>query len=242
MKICVAQTRPVKGDILSNIDRHQKLIELAVSNGADIIIFPELSLTGYEPTLAKTLAVHPDDSRFDIFQQISDHRQIMIGAGVPAKNTTGICISMLLFQPHKARQIYAKQYLHPDEEEFFTSGQSFTHLQVDKTKIALAICYELSVPEHAENASKNGTEIYIASVAKSVDGVEKAVKRLSDIAKEYAMTVLMSNCIGHCDNFESGGKTSLWNSQGVLAGQLNDTDEGILMIDTDTQALIEKNI
>ena len=49
MKICVAQTRPIKGDIQSNIDHHKRLIDLAVSNGADTVIFPELSLTGYEP-------------------------------------------------------------------------------------------------------------------------------------------------------------------------------------------------
>jgi predicted amidohydrolase len=47
MKICVAQTRPIKGNIQSNIVNHKKLIDLAVSNGAVIVIFPELSLTGY---------------------------------------------------------------------------------------------------------------------------------------------------------------------------------------------------
>ncbi len=47
MKICVAQTRPVKGDIQTNIDNHKRLIDLAISNGADTIIFPELSITGY---------------------------------------------------------------------------------------------------------------------------------------------------------------------------------------------------
>src|SRR5918992_869265 len=108
MKICVAQTRPIKGDIQSNIDNHKKLIDLAVSNGADTIIFPELSVTGYEPELAKELATNPDDNRFDDFQKISDTKQITIGVGVPTKNTTGISISMVLFQPHKARQTYSK--------------------------------------------------------------------------------------------------------------------------------------
>ncbi len=55
---------------------------------------------------------------------------------------------MVLFQSHKARQTYSKKYLHPDEEDFFISGQSSTGLIVNKTNIALAICYELSVPEH----------------------------------------------------------------------------------------------
>ena len=79
MKICVAQTRPIKGDIQSNIHNHKKLIDLAVSSGAEIVIFPELSLTGYEPTLAKELAINEDDSRLDDFQKISDTQQITIG-------------------------------------------------------------------------------------------------------------------------------------------------------------------
>ncbi len=242
MKICVAQTKPVKGDIASNIDNHKKLIDLAVSDGAEIIIFPELSLTGYEPELSKQLATDQDDSRFDVFQKISDTKQITIGVGVPTKHNAGICISMVLFQPHKRRQLYSKKYLHADEEAYFIGGESTIGLIGNKTNISLAICYELSVPEHCENAFKSGAEIYIASVAKSVEGVNKATERLSEIANNYFMTVLMSNCIGHCDNFKCGGKTSIWNNKGLLEGQLNDTNEGILIIDTDTQELIEKTM
>lgn len=122
------------------------------------------------------------------------------------------------------------------------SAQNFTGLIGPKRNIALAICYEISVPEHSENAYNSGAEIYIASVAKSADGVEKAVKNLTNIAKQYSMTVLMSNCLGPCDGFESGGKTSIWNNKGLLMGQLNDAAEGILLIDTDTQELIEKTL
>lgn len=242
MKICVAQTRPISGDVQRNIDNHLKFIDLAVSNGADTIIFPELSITGYEPELAKELATDQDDSRFDDFQQIADAKQVTIGVGVPVRNKTGISISMILFQPQKARQMYSKKYLHSDEEPFFVSGESSIALLGDKANVALAICYEISVPEHAENAFRSGAEIYIASVAKSVDGVEKAVKRLSEIANQYSMTVLMSNCIRHCDDFECGGKTSVWNNKGLLMAQLESMKEGIIIINTDTQELIEKPI
>jgi predicted amidohydrolase len=54
------------------------------------------------------------------------------------------------------------------------------------------------------------------------------------------MTVLMSNCVGHCDNFESAGRSSAWNDEGLLLGQLNDTDEGMLIFDTDTRETIER--
>jgi predicted amidohydrolase len=240
VKICVAQTRPVKGDIQTNIEGHKRLIDLAIANGADTIIFPELSITGYEPALSKVLATTPDDNRFDDFQHISDEKHITIGVGMPLKNGEAISIAMIIFQPNKARGIYYKQHLHEDELPYFIEGQGQAPLAKNKT--ALAICYELSVPEHSENASKDGAEIYIASVAKSVSGVEKAINTLSDIARKYSMTVLMANCIGYCDNFECGGKTSIWNRKGVLAGQLNDRSEGILIIDTETQQVLERTV
>jgi predicted amidohydrolase len=242
MKICVAQTRPVKGDIQSNITNHRILINLAVSEGADLIVFPELSLTGYEPELAKGLATDLNDGRLDIFQQISDANQITIGVGMPLKKNPGITISMIIFQPGKPRQVYSKQHLHADEYPYFVNGNQQIFLEENKNKIALSICYELSVPEHPENAYKNEANIYISSVAKSVSGVERALKSLSEIAKKYSMTVFMSNCIGHCDNFDCGGKTSVWNDKGELMGQLNDTNEGILIIDTDTKELIKKTL
>ena len=242
MKICVAQTRPVKGDIKANIEHHKKLIDLAISNGGDTIIFPELSITGYEPLLAKELATTPGDNRFDDFQRISNTRQVTIGVGVPAKNIAGICISMILFQPHQSRQTYSKKYLHSDEEPFFVSGENSISLSGNQANIALAICYEISIPEHSENAYKNGAGIYIASVAKTKNGVEKAIDTLSHIARKYSMTVLMSNSVGYCDNFYSAGNTSAWNIQGELLGQLNDTDAGILIIDTETMELIERTI
>jgi len=240
MKICVAQIRPFKGDIPKNIDKHKKLIELAILNGADVIFFPELSLTGYEPPLAKTLAINQDDKRLAKFQNISDSQQMTIGVGVPTNNAKGICISMLIFQPQKEIRIYSKKYLHADEEAFFISGQNFPVLRVDNINIGLAICYELSVPEHAAKAHMCGAEIYIASVAKSAQGVNQASKRLTDIANEYAMTVLLSNCVGPSDDFEGAGKTSVWDQTGLLKGQLDGSNEGIIIYDTDTQIVIEK--
>lgn len=239
MKIAVAQTRPVKGDIKTNIEHHKKMIRLAVSHRTDMIIFPELSITGYEPELAKELATNQDDSRFDELQHICDNNGITIGVGVPTKNNEGICISMIIFQPHKARTTYSKKYIHPDEEPFFTSGQNFGCLPGTKPKIGLAICYELSIPEHSENAHNCGAEIYIASVAKTADGVEKAHKSLSEIAGNYSMIVLMSNCVGHCDNFESAGRTAIWSNKGDLIAQLNSHAEGILIVDIDTQQITE---
>jgi predicted amidohydrolase len=242
MRISVAQTRPVKGDIHKNIINHKKLLDLAIDQSSDIIIFPELSLTGYEPELAKELATDKDDIRLDVFQKISDNKHITIGVGLPTKNKDGICISMILFQPNSQRQTYSKKYLHSDEEPFFISGVNSNEFISNKRNVALAICYELSVPAHSQNAYEKGGEFYVTSAVKTVDGVKRAIQQLSDIATKYSMTVLLANCIGHSGGYDCGGKSSVWNDKGLLVGQLNDTAEGILIFDTETQEVIQKTL
>jgi predicted amidohydrolase len=233
MRIGVAQTRPVKGDIRRNIAGHKALIRLAADYGADAIIFPELSLTGYQPQLAKELAITTDDLSLDEFQALSEIMNITIGVGIPIRNSRGINISMLVFRPYSGVAVYSKKYLHPDEEPFFVPGDAGKPLNDDK--VAIAICYELSVPQHLVDAVSNGAEIYIASVAKSALGVESAVPILAGIANQYNMIVLMSNCVGPCEGFEAAGRSSVWNRKGVLLRQLNDSSEGILIVNTVTE-------
>jgi predicted amidohydrolase len=232
MKIGIAQTKPVTGDISRNIQHHQNLIDQAAGTGVGILIFPELSLTGYEPTLAHSLAVHIDDNRLNVFQQLSDSHQMIIGAGIPTRHGEQICISMVIFQPHQPRQLYSKKYLHADEEPFFVTGQHGTNRLGEG--IALAICYEITIQQHVEEAFADGAKIYIASVAKSLRGINKALERLSQIANKYAMTVLMSNAVGQADGEECAGKSSIWNNNGELLAQLDGLREGILILDTDT--------
>jgi predicted amidohydrolase len=242
MKISVAQTRPVKGNISANIEAHIKLIDLAVSYKSDSIFFPELSITGYEPELAKELATNQDDKNFNSFQEISNKNKITIGIGMPTKANSGIKISMLIFQPDAPRQTYSKQQLHSDEFPYFVNGDKQIVLTVANKKIAPAICYESLQINHSDDAHMLGAEIYLSSVAKTQNGIDKAMTHYPAIAKKLSMPVLMSNCVGYCDNFLSVGKSSVWTKQGILAGQLDDKSEGIIIFDTETEEVIEKTL
>ncbi len=231
MKIALAQLQSIKGDIEKNINKHQDLIMDAVKKEVDIIVFPELSITGYEPELAKHLARTKEDLRLEVFQQISDQYDITIGVGMPIREGANIYISMVLFQTNKEKQIYFKQFLHVDELPYFSSGKNtFTVIGAEQD-IAVAICYELFVSEHYTRAAKEGARIYLTSVAKSAKGIEKAYTHLPAIAKKYAMTILMANCVGPSDDFIGAGQSAIWNEEGQLIGQLDKELEGILILD-----------
>lgn len=242
MKISIAQIRPVKGEVALNMEVHKKMIALAVLDKAKAIFFPELSITGYEPELANELAVNQGDKVLDDFQKISDKNEITIGLGMPTKTDGGVQISMVIFQPGKPRVTYSKQQLHADELPFFIGGNQQIVLTVDNKKIAPAICYESLQNDHSYNASQLGAEIYVASVAKSQNGVDKAMIHYPEVAKKYSMPVLMANCVGYCDNFLSVGRSAVWTKEGRLAGQLNDNCEGILTFDTETEVILERKL
>ncbi|MFT4031520.1 MAG: carbon-nitrogen hydrolase family protein [Siphonobacter sp.] len=242
MKISIAQTRPIKGNVSANIEAHKNFIDLALTSNVDAIFFPELSLTSYEPELSKELAKNQDDKIFDDFQKISNDNNITIGIGVPTKANSGIQISMLIFQPNSTRQTYSKQQLHSDELPYFVSGDNQIVLSIKDKTIAPAICYESLQTSHSDKANQLGADIYVASVAKSQNGIDKAINHYPTIAKKFSMPVLMSNCVGFCDNFQSVGKSSVWTKQGNLVGQLDDKQEGILIFDTETEEIIERTL
>jgi predicted amidohydrolase len=207
---------------------------------AEAIFFPELSLTGYEPELSKKLATNQNDNRLDIFQETSDKNKIIIGLGLPTATESKIRISMIIFEPNKSRQTYSKQQLHSDEFLYFENGVGQVIIKSNDKNIAPAICYESLQPTHSENAFKLGADIYLASVAKPENGIEKAIEHFPAVAKQYAMPVLMANCIGFCDNFLSVGNSAVWTKEGELVGQLDDKTEGILIFDTETEVIVSR--
>lgn len=234
MRVCAAQLKPAAGDIDSNVAKHLALIEVATSHAADLVFFPELSLTGYEPRLARILATSQSDPRLDVFQNLADARGIIVGVGIPTTAREGIRVSMIFFQPDQGRLTYSKQQLHVDELPFFVQGEEQIVLRAGPHTLAPAICYESLQPDHADNAARTGADIYLASVAKSDRGVARAYAHYPSIARQYSMMVLMANCLGPCDDFVGVGQSAIWNSQGKLAAKLDDQLEGLVMIDTTT--------
>lgn len=233
MKICIAQTQSLKGKVHKNIQNHLLIIKHAIQSNSDLVIFPELSISGYEPKLAKELASNIENNIFNPFQESSDRYEITIGIGMPTIDNDGIKISMLIFQPNKKRVVYSKQILHSDELQYFVCGNSQIFLNIKGEKVALGICYETLKSEHFLNAKKNAADIYIASVAKPKNGIKKAYSYFPKMASEFKTPILMSNCIGYSDKFMCVGQSAVWNKNGELIKQLDDQNQGILIYDTE---------
>jgi len=237
MRVTIAQVQVIKGNIEKNIENHLKWIKQAILHNADMVVFPELSLTGYEPSLAEGLASNQDDARLDEMQNLSDKNKITIGVGLPTRKESKVFVSMIILQPQKGRITYSKQYLYPPEKSVFTAGENPLVLNLKTEIVSPAICYETSNEAHCAYALRNNASIYIASVLSSVSGIDDELKKLSDIAKQNKLVTLMANYVGKSGGYDCAGKSSVWNEKGELVGQLGSEYEGIITFDTQTKEI-----
>ncbi len=238
MKIALIQYRAIKGDIIANVQSHLAWVDKAIQYQADLVVFPELSLSGYEPELAGELATTSADPRLSPLQERADAHQITIAAGLPTRSAEGLHISLLIFRPHLDRITYSKQYLHHSEVPWFVAAHKPLVFPLAGEIVAPAICFELSIPEHHTYAMKHGTTVYVASTLNSVNGVATDLSRMEAFAKRYHIPALMNNYVGTSGGYDCGGQSSVWNSKGACVAQLSGDREGIIVYDTCSKKVI----
>jgi predicted amidohydrolase len=232
MILAAAQTKPKRGDISSNLLNHYHLIELAAQNGANLIAFPELSITGYERENAEALVFTEDDYRIDHLKELSVRNNIVIIAGAPIRIDSKLFIGEFIIAPDDSVSIYTKQFLHEGEGDFFDSSFDYNPmLTIEGQNISFAICADIDNPLHPENAAKNDTDIYIASIFFSPNGILNAYRDLQNYAEKHKMNVLMSNFSGESWGSPSAGQSAFWNNKGELVAQMNDSDSGLLLVE-----------
>jgi predicted amidohydrolase len=232
MILAAAQTKPTRGNIEANLLDHYCLIELAVQNKAQLIVFPELSISGYEREDAEKLVFKKDDSRLDHLRKLAVENNIIIVAGAPIQIENEMFIGEFIISPDNSVSIYTKQFLHEAEDEFFESSFNYNPMiTIENKNVSFAICADIDNPLHAENASKRETDIYIASIFFSPNGIPNAYRDLQNYAQNHKMNVLMSNFSGESWGYPSAGQSAFWNNKGELVGQMNDSDSGLLLVE-----------
>lgn len=232
MKLCAVQLAAYKGDLQRNLERHLYCIDQAAAQGAGLVVFPELSLTGYEPALARQVALPLNSSRLDPLQAACDRHGITVAVGLPLPTPDGIRIGMPILGPGAPRLEYAKQRLHADELPFFSAANQPVVFAAGMHRIAPAICYESMFIEHAAQAQALGADIYLVSVAKTAKGLREGYEHYPEVARTLGMSVLMANCVGASDCFIGAGGSAAWDSHGRMLAALDEHSQGLVLLDT----------
>jgi len=231
MKIGLAQIKSVKGDISHNLEHHLALLNRLSPGDADLVLFPELSLTNYDPDIAESVALEPGDPQIDPLQAFADSTGVAVGVGLPTKTGQKPQISTVVFRPEAARTVIHKSFLHDDEVPYFSAEQAPATLLEMGKRVAIAICYEISVDDHYASAAHQGMEVLLATVAKTAGGMDQARQRLSAKARQLNIPILVANSVGTCEGKVAGGNSMVIRADGTVAYALNSDEEAMLLYD-----------
>ncbi|MEQ4567840.1 carbon-nitrogen hydrolase family protein [Paenarthrobacter sp. CAP02] len=158
--------------VARNVAAHVELIEKAHADGARLVLFPELSLTGYELDSfdAPEHAGEPSawltdgDTRLQPLRDACAHTgtTAVIGAGWREADGTPRLASLIIGPDDSLRPAF-KTHLHGAEHELFVAGNGPEILEVDGWRVALAVCADAAQPSHAAVAAESGADVYAVS-------------------------------------------------------------------------------
>lgn len=217
--IAAAQSASIAGDIPANVRVHLAFADVAAREGSSLLVFPELSLTGYELGALAALTVSPQDAVLAPLRRAARTYGMTIVAGAPVRADRGgtPAIGALLFHADGSSSIYRKRFLHAGEAAFATPGidDAFC-IDHGAERIALAICADTAHTDHPRWAVEHGATVYVASVLWSPGGYAHDAALMRNHVIQHGFAALVANHASASGGIDSVGRSAFWRPDGSV--------------------------
>jgi predicted amidohydrolase len=211
LSLAVAQPPCVAFDVTANARAHAAAVYAA---GARVVVFPELSLTGYELTAPE---LDPADGRLRPLVDACGETGTVALVGAPVE---GRRIATLAVTGDSVGVAYTKLYLGGAEPARFVPGDEPAVLTVDGWRLGIAICKDAGVPEHAAATMALGCDVYVVGSAKEPDEVALQDERARRVAVGYDVWVAVASFAGDTGDYRpAAGCSGIWRPDGTLAAR-----------------------
>ncbi len=253
MKIALAQTNPTVGDYAGNVVKIVEFIRRAKEQGAELVIFPELSIVGYPP---KDLLLKPNfiDQNLEALDTIVRTMPGDITAMVgciqrnPLPQGRSLHNSMAVIANGRIVSIHHKSLLPNydvfDEQRYFEPGPMVTLARVGGHKIGLSICEDLwtlqnvvgRVLYHQDpiaQLAQAGAEIFVNASASPFYVGKSGIRAqlLSEHARRYQLPLIYVNQVGGNDELIFGGASCVYGPDGTVLARCKSFEEDLLVVD-----------
>ncbi|MFU8838890.1 MAG: NAD+ synthase [Thiohalomonadaceae bacterium] len=243
LRIALAQLNLLVGDIEGNAQRLIAAAEQARDGlGADAIVFPELSLTGYPPEdLLLRAGLHQRvlAALAQIAQQVQGIDVIL---GYPHQASGGLYNAAALLRDGAVQASYHKQHLPNysvfDEKRYFAAGSEPAVVSIKGVPVGLSICEDIWQPGTVAQAAAAGAALII-NLNASPFHLHKSGERqaaVRDRVAEAGLPVVYVNLVGGQDELVFDGGSFVMDAQGQLAMQAPAFSEGLYLAEFAIQA------
>jgi len=230
------------GDFEGNFKIINNAVNIASGYGCDIIVFPELTLTGYPPEdlLLKPSFLQTNLKYIEKLRELSECLIVICGS---VRESNGIFNSAFVFSDKKVITFYDKQNLPGysvfDEESYFQKGNSNKILDIDGCLVGLSICEDICYAEEpAKIQSVPGGAELIINIAASPYYIGKPAERekmLHARAVDSRACMLYVNLTGGQDELVFDGNSMLFDAGGTLLARCRPFEEDLLIYDLDLE-------
>ncbi len=252
MKICLAQINPTIGAFKLNAGKICKFINEARKKGADLVIFPEMSVVGYPPKDLLDLSEFVDSNLKALEEIQGDVTGISAIVGFVDRNVArrGKALSNAAAYI-KNRKIVSRHYksLLPtydvfDEDRYFEPTHDISIAEISGRKFGISICEDawgadvvwpgtIHHKDPVECMINQGAEIIINISASpfTIDKQDARLKMLTGHAKRYNVPVIFVNQIGGNDDLVFDGNSLVISKKGVVVGRASGFKEDLLIVE-----------
>lgn len=247
MKTILAQIYPLLGNLAKNYELITQKITIAVSQRAELIVFPELALTGYflkdqVIDLAAEAAVY-----LEKIKALSDNIDILIGA-IEETPDHQFYNSAFYFSGkklvHVHRKIYLPTYGMFDEKRYFSAGGQLRAFETKFGRAAVLICEDAWHLSSIYIAALDGAKIlFILSSSPLREGASEYWQELNKIfADKFNIVTIYCNRIGVEDGVTFWGGSESYGADGKLLVRGKMIDEDFINVDIDLSSVRENRI
>ncbi|MBA3875548.1 MAG: carbon-nitrogen hydrolase family protein [Anaerolinea sp.] len=211
LTIAVAQPPCVPYDVAANAATHAAIVRAA---DARVVVFPELSLTGYE---LDAPAVSLTDPRIAPIVEACAETGSLALVGAPVEGEAGRShIAMLAIDDAGASLAYRKLWLGGAEADRFSPGNGPAVIDVDGWRLGLAICRDTGIPEHASDTAGLGIDAYVAGVLEAAADVAVPEARARRVATDLGVWVAIASFAGSTGGGydQAAGRSGIWGADG----------------------------
>lgn len=238
--LAAAQSCSVSCDIETNLQQHLHLVQAAARHGVQWLLFPELSLTGYELPHLQSLAAEITPETLAPLQDAARQYGMAITVGLPVQlpGLNQPCIATRTLHPQGAPVLYCKQYLHGSEQQYAGPSPAAysAHVQAlapagsPPLPIASAICFDSNQSAHAQAAADAGAQVYAAGVLVSPNGYAPDSALWQQAARRHGLCVLVANHGAASGPWASAGRSACWGPDGELRGEVPGLGAALLVL------------
>ena len=255
MNIVLAQVAPALGDVAANLDMHLDVLEKARRRKADLVVFPELSLTGYTlKDLVEEVALDPaKDPRFRKLAARTKGLSAVVGFVEESPAEAGLFYNAAAFISggrllHVHRKVYLPTNGMFEEAKFFAQGREFRTFDTPVGRVGLLICRDFLHYGASYVHFASGADMIVCVSAAPGRGVEGgdafATSRMWELMGEavsYFSTafVLYANRVGVEEGVTFAGGSFVFAPGGRLAGRAAYLDADLLVRRVDPAAVRE---